>query len=65
MRSMLLNALVDNLAITYNELSYLLIMPRRTVSREMKKLKDASAIKREDTRKNGRLIVKPEDAEDS
>ena len=55
---LLLNAVSNNPAITYNELSALLRMPRRTVSREMKKLQESGKIEREGARKNGRWTVK-------
>jgi len=54
----LLNALSDNPAITYDGLSKLLGMPRRTVSREMKKLQENGRIEREGAKKTGRWIVK-------
>jgi ATP-dependent DNA helicase RecG len=54
----LLKAIIDNPAITYDKLSVSLPMPRRTVSREMKKLQDGGVIEREGARKNGRWIVK-------
>jgi predicted transcriptional regulator len=54
----LLNAILDNPAITYDGLASLLSMPRRTVSRELKKLQEAGLIEREGARKNGRWIVK-------
>ena len=56
----LLEFLSDNPAVTYDELSKLLGIPRRTVSREMKKLQEDGKIKREGARKNGSWIVKPE-----
>jgi len=56
----LLRAILDNPAITYDGLSTLLSMPRRTVSREMKKMQEDGKIEREGARKNGRWIVKQE-----
>jgi ATP-dependent DNA helicase RecG len=54
----LLKAISDNPAITYDGLSALLGMPRRTVSREMKRLQDSGKIEREGARKNGRWIIR-------
>ena len=53
----LLKAISDNPIITYDELSALLGIPRRTVSRDMKKLRESGKIEREGARKNGRWIV--------
>ena len=54
----LLNAISDNPAITFDGLSMLLNMPRRTISREMKKLQENGRIEREGARKNGQWIIK-------
>ena len=54
----LLKAVSDNPSITYDRLSEALDIPRRTVSREMKKLQDSGKVKREGARKNGRWVVK-------
>ena len=54
----LLKAISDNPAVTYDGLSVLLGIPRRTVSREMKKLQDSGIIEREGAKKNGRWIIK-------
>ena len=53
----LLTAVSDNPMITYDGLSSLLGIPRRTVSREMKKLQENGYVEREGARKNGRWIV--------
>jgi len=53
----LLVAVADNPAITYDGLSALLKMPRRTVSREMKKLQEQGLIEREGAKKTGKWIV--------
>jgi predicted HTH transcriptional regulator len=60
----LLQAVSDNPAITYDGLSTLLSMPRRTVSREMKKLQDSGTIKREGARKKGHWIITPDNRKD-
>jgi ATP-dependent DNA helicase RecG len=57
-KARLLKAIADNPAITYDGLSASLSLPRRTVSREMKKLQEDGVIGREGARKNGRWIVK-------
>ncbi|MCL2634175.1 MAG: putative DNA binding domain-containing protein [Oscillospiraceae bacterium] len=54
----LLEAISDNPVITYDKLSELLCMPRRTVSREVKKLQNNGLIEREGAKKNGKWIVK-------
>lgn len=54
----LVDAITDNPTITYDELAVLLDIPRRTVSREMKKLCESGEISREGARKNGRWAVK-------
>jgi ATP-dependent DNA helicase RecG len=54
----LLKAVADNPAITYDRLAELLGIPRRTVSREMKKLQESGLIEREGARRYGRWIVK-------
>jgi predicted HTH transcriptional regulator len=54
----LLEAISENPKITYDGLSVLLDMPRRTVSREMKELQDCGKIERIGARKNGRWVVK-------
>jgi ATP-dependent DNA helicase RecG len=54
----LLEAISDNPEITYDGLSALLDMPRRTVSREMKGLQDCGKIERVGARKNGHWVVK-------
>jgi predicted HTH transcriptional regulator len=54
----LLKAISDNPKLTYNELAVMLSIPRRTVSREMKKLQENKKIEREGTKKNGHWIVK-------
>jgi ATP-dependent DNA helicase RecG len=54
----ILEAILNNPAVTYNELAELLSIPRRTVSREMKKLQESGKIEREGARKNGCWIVK-------
>jgi ATP-dependent DNA helicase RecG len=54
----LLEAISDNPEITYDGLSVLLGVPRRTVSREMKALQDCGKIERVGARKNGRWVVK-------
>ena len=54
----LLMAVSDDPVITYDGLSALLGVPRRTVSREMKKLQEAGLVEREGARKKGRWVVK-------
>jgi predicted HTH transcriptional regulator len=54
----LIKAISDNPAITYDNLAALLSMPRRTVSREMKKLQEIGILEREGSRKNGRWLLK-------
>jgi len=54
----LLKAISDNPAITYDGLSALLKMPRRTVSREMKKLQESGLVEREGAKKKGCWSVK-------
>ena len=54
----LLKAISDNPTVTYDGLSALLGIPRRTISREMKKLQDNGIIEREGAKKNGRWIIK-------
>jgi predicted HTH transcriptional regulator len=56
--SLILNAISTNPSITLDGLSTLLNMPRRTVSREMKKLQETGRIERDGTRKKGRWIIK-------
>jgi ATP-dependent DNA helicase RecG len=53
----LLEALSDNPATTYEILSALLDMPRRTVSRRIDKLRKSGKIEREGAKKNGRWRV--------
>ena len=54
----LLKAISDNPAATYDELTVILGMPRRTVSREMKKLQESGKIERVGARKKGHWIIK-------
>ena len=54
----LLEAISNNPAVTYDELTEILSIPRRTVSREMKKLQENGKIEREGAKKNGRWIIK-------
>ena len=54
----LMNAISDNPAATYDELAVLLDIPRRTVSREIKRLRESGEISREGAKKNGRWVVK-------
>ncbi|GHU52476.1 hypothetical protein AGMMS49975_08340 [Clostridia bacterium] len=50
-------AISDNSVITYDGLSELLGLPRRTVSREVKKLQETDKIQRDGAKKNGRWII--------
>ncbi len=54
----LLNALLDSPSATYDELAATLNMPRRTVSREIKKLLENGKIEREGARKNGAGLLR-------
>ena len=60
----LLKAIISDPVITYDGLSALLSISRRTVSREMKRLQGDGRIKREGARKNGRWLVNPKSVED-
>ena len=53
----LLSAIIENPSITYDDLSLLLKIPRRTVSREMKRLQEDGKIEREGARRTGRWTV--------
>jgi DNA-binding Lrp family transcriptional regulator len=51
----LLTAIANNPTITYDKLSELLGIPRKTVSRDIKKLQDSGLIEREGAKKNGKI----------
>ena len=58
MQKALMCALVENPKITFTELSSKTSIPRRTVSREMKKLRDIGIIERMGAKKNGYWSIK-------
>jgi len=53
----LLEAISNNPSVTYDKLAEILSIPRRTISREMKKLQESGKIKREGTKTKGYWIV--------
>jgi ATP-dependent DNA helicase RecG len=57
----ILRAMTRNSGVTYDELSGLLAVPRRTVSREIKRLREVSALRRIGSDKSGRWDVVPTD----